>query len=163
MSDAEELVSENVFVVDKAKNNRAGCKKCKQKCSSGEVRIAKLAHNPFGPGKMKNWHHVECMFEVFLKQRPTTKRIESTDDIDGVDDLSVEDRKMIEEKIIESEKEIAQKYNLKDIPKKQQIPKPSKNPKIESQTSTLKQNVITLFHVFMSAKNNLLLYLFIFI
>lgn len=129
MSDNEEQVEEKVFVVEKAKNNRAGCKQCKQKCTSGEVRFVKLTHNPFAPGKMRNCYHIDCLLEAFLKQRPTTKRIQSSDDLDGYDDLSEDDRKMVEAKIEESEKNIAQKYNLKANPPNPRTPKPIKKDK----------------------------------
>ncbi|XP_066248451.1 DNA ligase 3 [Euwallacea similis] len=96
MSATEE---ERVFEVELAKNGRAGCKKCKQKCLQGELRIAKITPNPFSDGKMKNWHHVDCLFEVFKKQRVTTKRIESEDDIIGFDLLSDDNQLLIVEKI----------------------------------------------------------------
>nr|CAH7750695.1 unnamed protein product [Callosobruchus chinensis] len=99
MSDEEQQEDEKPFAVEIAKGGRAACKKCKEKCESGVVRIAKLMSNPFGAGKMKAWHHVDCMFEVFLKQRQSTQRIESSDDIDGWDTISKEDQKYILEKL----------------------------------------------------------------
>lgn len=140
MSDTEEIAEEKLFIVEKAKNNRAGCKHCKQKCTSGEVRFVKLTPNPFAPGKMRNCYHINCMLEVFLKQRPTTKRIQGLDDLDGVDDLSDEDRKTIEEKISESEKNIMKKYNLTATPKKP-IPQKPKEVKVATQTSAEDQTV----------------------
>uniref|UniRef100_A0A1B6ENC4 DNA ligase n=1 Tax=Cuerna arida TaxID=1464854 RepID=A0A1B6ENC4_9HEMI len=82
------------FAADRAKLGRAGCKKCKQKIETGELRIAKIAPNPFGSGggSMKMWHHVKCIFEVFSRQRATTARIESGDDVEGWDALSPEDQ-----------------------------------------------------------------------
>lgn len=56
---------EKKFWVDKAKTGRAGCKKCKQKIDTSTVRIAKMAYNPFGNGMMKQWHHIDCILEVF--------------------------------------------------------------------------------------------------
>ncbi|XP_044758556.1 DNA ligase 3 [Coccinella septempunctata] len=121
MSQSEDS-TEKEFCVEIAKQGRATCKKCKQKCQKDEVRIAKLVHNPFGEGKMKNWHHVECLFEVFLKQRPTTKRIESSDDIDGFDTLPSDAQDILLKRIETSNRDIREKYGAKvDIPKK---PKP---------------------------------------
>lgn len=47
MSDTEES-PDAPFAIEKAKTGRAACKKCKQKCAVGEVRIAKLMPNPWG-------------------------------------------------------------------------------------------------------------------
>lgn len=102
MSDNESS-DEKPFAAERAKQGRAVCKKCKQKCQQGELRIAKLVANPFGSGKMKSWHHLNCMFEVFLKQRPTTKRLEGPDDLEGWNSLSEDDRQIILEKIKETE------------------------------------------------------------
>lgn len=96
MSDTEE---EKVFEVDVAQKGRAGCKKCKQKCLQGELRIAKIVPNPFADGKMKNWHHVDCLFDIFKKQRATTKRIETVDDLAGFDYLSSDLKQVINDKI----------------------------------------------------------------
>lgn len=86
---------EKPFCADRAKSGRAGCKKCKQKIESGSLRIGKVSPNPFGSGKMKMWYHVNCMFEVFSKQRATTAKIESPDDVDGWDNLGEEDQEEI--------------------------------------------------------------------
>ncbi|XP_047111311.1 DNA ligase 3 isoform X3 [Schistocerca piceifrons] len=83
------------FFVDRAKSGRATCRKCKQKLEAGGLRIAKAGHNPFGPGLMKLWHHVPCMFEVFAKQRASTARINSPDDVAGWSDLDEDDRNHI--------------------------------------------------------------------
>lgn len=91
MSDEEE-VEEKPFAIERAKQGRAVCKKCKQKCLQGELRLAKLVYNPFGAGKMKAWHHIECLFEAFLKQRKTTKRLDSPDEIDGWSDLEEDEQ-----------------------------------------------------------------------
>lgn len=64
MSDEESDKEKFLFYADRAKSGRAGCKKCKQKIASGELRMAKAASNPFGSGVMKMWHHVDCMFQV---------------------------------------------------------------------------------------------------
>ncbi|XP_049862584.1 DNA ligase 3 isoform X3 [Schistocerca gregaria] len=83
------------FFVDRAKSGRATCRKCKQKLEAGGLRIAKAGHNPFGPGLMKLWHHVPCMFEVFAKQRASTARINTPDDVAGWSDLDEDDRNHI--------------------------------------------------------------------
>ncbi|KAK6630885.1 hypothetical protein RUM44_003055 [Polyplax serrata] len=97
MSDKEDGESppEKPFYVDRAKTGRAGCKKCKQKIGQGELRLGKLAYNPFGSGTMKQWHHVPCIFEVFKKQRATTKKIESPDEIGGWESLDDADKEEI--------------------------------------------------------------------
>lgn len=118
MSDNEEAAAEKPFCVDRAKQGRAACKKCKQKCATGELRIAKVVPSPFGSGTMKNWHHVNCMFEQFLKQRITTKRIESPDDLDGWEALNEDDRNEIIEKVKECNKDLEKKHGIKISPKK---------------------------------------------
>lgn len=39
---------EKQFCIERAKTGRAACKKCKEKCETKELRIAKLAPSPFG-------------------------------------------------------------------------------------------------------------------
>ena len=55
------------WYVDRAKTGRAGCKKCKQTIEAKALRMAKAAPSPFGSGEqmMKQWHHIDCMFQVF--------------------------------------------------------------------------------------------------
>lgn len=43
----EDSVEEKDFCIDRAKTGRAVCKKCKQKCESGVLRLAKLVPNYF--------------------------------------------------------------------------------------------------------------------
>ena len=62
MSEEEQFL----WYADRAKTGRAGCKKCKQKIDQGTLRMAKTGANPFGSGVVKNWHHLDCMFEVRL-------------------------------------------------------------------------------------------------
>ena len=103
MSD-EEKEDEKPFAVERAKTGRAKCKKCKCPIDKDTVRIAKLMANPFADGKMKAWHHLSCLFEVFAKQRASTKRIDDPEqDISGWDDLCDEDKDAILQKIEEFE------------------------------------------------------------
>jgi DNA ligase-3 len=87
------------FFVDRAKTGRATCKKCKEKLEAGVLRLAKSGYNPYGPGPLKLWHHVDCMFEVFSKQRATTAKIETPDDVDGWSDLEEEDQEELLKKL----------------------------------------------------------------
>lgn len=99
MSDGE-TEEEKPFAVERAKTGRAKCKKCKCPIEKDTVRIAKLMANPFADGKMKAWHHLSCLFEVFGKQRASTKRIDDPEeDISGWDDLCDEDKKAILQRI----------------------------------------------------------------
>ncbi|KAL4707273.1 hypothetical protein ACJJTC_019811 [Scirpophaga incertulas] len=102
------------FFVDRAKTGRASCKGCKGNCPNGELRIAKIIASPYGENQqMKSWHHVDCFMNVLLKQRPTTKRVDSIDDIDNWDALSIDDQEYLLKKINEMEKLYAQKNNGK--------------------------------------------------
>ncbi|RZC37981.1 DNA ligase A N and/or zf-PARP domain containing protein [Asbolus verrucosus] len=104
MSEDDNFIQEKPFSVEIAKQGRAVCKKCRQKCVQGDLRIAKLIPNPCGSGKMKTWHHVSCIFEMFLKQRQTTKRIEGSHDVEGWELLSNDDKADILKKIKECNK-----------------------------------------------------------
>ena len=87
---------EKPFAVELAKTGRAKCKKCQNPIAKNELRLAKLVASPFGDGKMKSWHHIPCIFEVFGRQRATTKKIDDPDeDIEGWQELSSEDKKVI--------------------------------------------------------------------
>lgn len=46
MSDNED--EQLLFAVEEAKTGRASCKKCKQSCEKGKLRLAKLVSSPFG-------------------------------------------------------------------------------------------------------------------
>lgn len=102
------------FYVDRAKGGRASCKGCKGNCPSGELRLAKLVYSPYGENQqMKSWHHLDCLMNVLLKQRPTTKRIDSIDDIGNWENISKEDQEFILKKINEMEKLYAEKNSGK--------------------------------------------------
>ncbi|XP_023023992.2 DNA ligase 3 [Leptinotarsa decemlineata] len=137
MSDEEENVEDKPFAAEIAKQGRAVCKICKQKCLQGELRIAKLVHNPFGSGKMKAWHHLNCLFEAFLKQRQTTKRIEEPEDIDGWDKLCEDDQNIIIDKIKECDKAFQNKFGAK--PNKS--PTKKKSPQVTQQSPKQKKNL----------------------
>lgn len=65
---------------------------------AGELRIGKIVTNPFSEsgGDMKQWHHVNCIFETFKRARATTKKIEDpVDDIEGWENLEEDDQKKI--------------------------------------------------------------------
>ncbi|XP_045767687.1 DNA ligase 3 [Maniola jurtina] len=102
------------FFVDRAKGGRASCKGCKGNCPSGELRIAKLVYSPYGENQqMKSWHHIDCLMNVLLKQRPATKRIDSIDDIGNWENISKDDQEFILKKINDMEKVYADKNNGK--------------------------------------------------
>lgn len=126
---------EKPFAIDRAKQGRAACKKCKQKCETGELRIAKLAPSPYGHGKMKNWHHIDCLIEQFLKQRVNTKRIESLDELDGFENLNDEDKLFVISKLNDCEQQFAQNHNLKS-PKQFEC-----NTKVAEERSDSKNNI----------------------
>ncbi|KAG8037370.1 hypothetical protein G9C98_005580 [Cotesia typhae] len=115
----DEQESEKPFAIETAKTGRAKCKKCKLPIDKDTVRIAKLMANPFGEGKMKAWHHVNCLFEVFAKQRVTTKRLEDPEeDIDGWDRLEEEDQKIVIEHLEEFDKNAPFKKKRSSSPQK---------------------------------------------
>ncbi|XP_011635363.1 DNA ligase 3-like [Pogonomyrmex barbatus] len=108
-SDAEEdrqQEEEKPFAVERAKTGRAKCKKCKCPIEKDQIRIGKFVTNFFSEGKlMPAWHHVTCLFDVFAKQRATTKKIDDpAEDVKGWDQLSDDDRKVILDKLVEFEK-----------------------------------------------------------
>ncbi|XP_068622008.1 DNA ligase 3 [Battus philenor] len=106
------------FYIDRAKSGRASCKACKSNCPNGELRIAKVVPSPYGENQlMKSWHHVECFMNILLKQRPSTKRIDSIDDIGNWENLNKEDQEFLLKKINETEKLFADKNNGKYIAK----------------------------------------------
>lgn len=109
MRDTDGKSGDKSFSIDKAKNSRAVCKICKGKCLLGAIRVAKYLPDIVDKGRKKNWHHVDCIFKQFLRQRISTKRIKSSRDLDGWCSISKNDRKIIEEKIRKSEEDINKK------------------------------------------------------
>ncbi|XP_038221753.1 DNA ligase 3 [Zerene cesonia] len=102
------------FYVDRAKGARASCKGCKGNCPSGELRMAKVVPSPYGENQhMKSWHHIDCLMNALLKQRPATKRIESIDDIGNWANISKDDQEYILKKINDMEKLYSDKHSGK--------------------------------------------------
>uniref|UniRef100_A0A0N4UBP8 PARP-type domain-containing protein n=1 Tax=Dracunculus medinensis TaxID=318479 RepID=A0A0N4UBP8_DRAME len=69
-----------------------------------EIRMAKIVPNPFisdsnNPVDMKQYFHVECLFETFTRARLSTKVIESSDDIEGSYFINDDDKAKILEQI----------------------------------------------------------------
>ncbi|RNA36306.1 DNA ligase 3, partial [Brachionus plicatilis] len=93
------------FLVDYSKRV-SKCKKCKQELEKGSVRLGKLLPNAFGDSdtEMKQYYHIDCLFDSFKRARATTKVIESADDIQGFDKINQKDKDLIIEKIDSMEK-----------------------------------------------------------
>ncbi|XP_023939121.2 DNA ligase 3 [Bicyclus anynana] len=122
------------FFVDRAKGGRASCKGCKGNCPGGELRIAKLVYSPYGENQqMKSWHHIDCLMNVLLKQRPATKRIDSIDDIGNWENISKDDQEFIIKKINDMEKVYADKNSGKYTAK---VLKNERQEKIKATTSS---------------------------
>ncbi|CAN8030804.1 unnamed protein product [Ixodes persulcatus] len=85
------------FCIEYAKRGTAGCKKCKAKIDKEVLRIAKIVPNPFSDsgGDMKQWFHVDCIFEQLSRARATTKKIEEAEDLEGWADVRPDDRKVV--------------------------------------------------------------------
>ncbi|XP_017776293.1 PREDICTED: DNA ligase 3-like [Nicrophorus vespilloides] len=99
--------SQKPFCVDRPTQGRATCRRCDQKCLKGELRLAKYVQGPRGP--LKYWYHIDCLFEVFLNQRPNTRRLVSANDLDGWNNLSTADKELIIEKVEQCEREYARR------------------------------------------------------
>ena len=122
-------MSDTKFSCDYGKR-KCNCKRCKQPIEKGCLRIAKVVPNFFddGQGTMKQYHHVNCIFEAFSKARATTKVIEDASDLEGFCDLKDEDKAEIKEKI----RSLMQSKNPKAAPSKKSTPtkrKASDSPK----------------------------------
>ena len=44
---------------------------------------------------MKQYHHPRCIFETFLRARPTTKIIQDPDDLENFSSLNDEDKDLV--------------------------------------------------------------------
>lgn len=70
---------------------------------AGKLRIAKLnPNNPFGSGPLKSWYHVDCFFELKVKNGKT---LTSSGDVEGWELLSSEDKQTIIKKVGDDFKE----------------------------------------------------------
>ncbi|XP_076168075.1 DNA ligase 3 [Ptiloglossa arizonensis] len=138
MSD-EEREPEKPFAVERAKTGRAKCKKCKCPIEKDTVRIAKLVTSPFSEGKMKAWHHPTCLFEVFAKQRATTKRIDDpVEDIDGWNDLPDDDRNTILQKIEDFEN--SNPFKTPKTKKGETVPPKKRKTSLDKEPVTIARN-----------------------
>ncbi|PAV82763.1 hypothetical protein WR25_24717 [Diploscapter pachys] len=101
------------FTIDVSKRV-SKCQKCKNSMEKGSLRIAKVVPNFWVAQKrdakgeggedktvpdMKQFHHTNCIFEVMMGARLTTKVIESSDDLEGWDEIPKEDQKPIQKLI----------------------------------------------------------------
>lgn len=98
---ASVMDDEKAFMVDYARLGTSKCKKCKQGIEKKSPRIAKLSTNPFSDdgGMMKNYFHINCVFETFIRARATTKKIEDPSDLDGFEKMEEEEKKLIRKNI----------------------------------------------------------------
>ncbi|XP_077285020.1 DNA ligase 3 [Arctopsyche grandis] len=104
------------FSIERAKTGRAACRACRTVCVAGELRMAKLVASPYGDNKfMKTWHHVDCLMNLFMKQRPTTKRITSTAEIENFENLSPDDKTLILLKLNDMEVQYSKKHNSSPV------------------------------------------------
>ncbi|XP_071946182.1 DNA ligase 3-like isoform X2 [Antedon mediterranea] len=91
------------YSVDYARLGTSKCKRCKQGIEKKSPRIAKLVPNPFSDdgSDMKQYHHINCIFESFLKARANTKKIECTTDLEGYSDMEDQEKDIIKKHIEE--------------------------------------------------------------
>lgn len=117
------------FTCDYAKR-KANCKKCKQPIDKGLPRIAKVTPNFFneGEGEMKNYHHINCMFEVFSKARATTKKVEDPSDLEGFSDMQDAEKDLIRKLIADLLQKQASKASSSKGGKKTAKSQPAKSP-----------------------------------
>lgn len=92
-------MSDTRFVVDYSKRV-SKCKKCKVVLEKGKIRLGKIVPNPFGADEdMKQYYHLDCLFQTFVRARATTKIIESVDDIENFSSIEKQDKAAINELI----------------------------------------------------------------
>ncbi|KAL7030049.1 hypothetical protein ACKWTF_006496 [Chironomus riparius] len=90
MSDNEEVATKPL-AIERAKQGRAKCQKCKNKIDTGELRLAKLNfNNPFGSGPLKQWFHIDCFCETKANKQKIS--LCSSNDIEGWDLIRSADR-----------------------------------------------------------------------
>jgi len=129
------------FKVELASNGRAKCKKSKEKIAKGELRVGRVAPNPFKEGEtMTSWYKLLPFFEMQQKQRKTTKKLESIDELEGFDSLPEENQNAVktalEQFLAEKDKPKPKKRkakkedgDAKEGTKKQRTPKKAKKAK----------------------------------
>ena len=119
-------MSETKFSCDYGKR-KANCKRCKKPIDKECPRIAKVVPNVFGDGEgtMKQYHHIDCIFESFLKARATTKKLDDVSDLEGFSDMKDEDKEKIKEKVRELSK------NTKKYPPKSTVSKRKATPAVD--------------------------------
>nr|XP_002129234.1 DNA ligase 3 [Ciona intestinalis] len=118
------------FTCDYGKR-KSNCKKCKKPIEKGSPRIAKCVPNYFndGDGEMKQYHHIPCMFETFVKARATTKKIEDVSDLDGFADMKDEEKDEIKKLVATlCANQAAKKTPKKATPKKRKSSDPVPSP-----------------------------------
>lgn len=127
-------MSVNKFCIEYAKRGTAGCKKCKQKIEKQVLRIAKIVPNPFtdSGGEMKNWFHVDCIFDQFSRARSTTKIIEDPTDLDGWEDIGGDDKKIVLDHI----EKLGDKSSVKKQKAADSTPKKGKNGSVSAAVTT---------------------------
>jgi len=140
------IVSMSVsFKVELATTGRAKCKKSKEKIAKGELRIGRVAPNPFIEDEVKmttSWYKLLPFFEMQKRQRKTTVKLESTDGLEGFDSLPEENQKAVktalETYLAEKDKPKPKKRKAKketgdekEVKKKQKTPKKKKTAKPE--------------------------------
>lgn len=98
-------MSETKFALDYSKR-LSKCKRCKKELAKGTVRLAKLVPDFFGGGDedMKQFYHIDCLFDSFKRARATTKIIESTDEIQNFSSANKEHQQQIKELIEKQDK-----------------------------------------------------------
>ena len=99
-------MSDTKFALDYSKRP-SKCKRCKKMFAKGDVRLAKLVPNFFGgedDSELKQYHHIECLFDSFKRAKPKTRVIEASDDIQDFSAAKDHDKSKILEAIKEIEK-----------------------------------------------------------
>ena len=141
-------MSTNKFALDYSKRlSKCQNQKCKQEIPKGSVRLAKLVPNFFGSsddGDMKQFYHIDCLFDTFKRAKATTKIIEETDDIENFSSANEKDKKKIIEAIEEIEKarkpKISSQTKLNFKPEKKKLKNNSNSDTdIESDTEKVEE------------------------
>lgn len=110
-------MEEEPYFIERAKGGRASCKGCKTICPAGELRIAKVAMGRFSEEKpMKLWYHLDCLMAAFMKQRSTTKRIQTLSEIGNFGNLSADDKELVLKRINDNELEYTKKHKMEFKP-----------------------------------------------